>query len=123
MKRIRGDSLENQKMAGATGGIQGWKGTLFGIPYAADSLPDKVAESFGGPHDLIGGQKWLAYSAHIPIEYQTHSSVRSQLPTSRLPQLSAPSLPERQRRRDGALEFGRGWHCCTRACAISGKSA
>lgn len=42
--------------AGATGGIQGWKGTLFGTPYAAGSWQDKLIEAFSGTHDMIGGQ-------------------------------------------------------------------
>lgn len=50
------DSTEGQKAAGATGGIQGWKGTLFGEPYAAGSWQDKLIESFGGTHDFLGGQ-------------------------------------------------------------------
>lgn len=51
------ESPEGQKMAGATGGIQGWKGTLFGVTYTAGSWQDKLIESFGGTHDMIGG-KW-----------------------------------------------------------------
>ena len=43
-------------MVGATGGIQGYKGTLFGIPYNAGSLPDLLIEAFGGTHDMIGGK-------------------------------------------------------------------
>lgn len=50
------DTDEGRKMAGLTGGIQGWKGTLFGIPYKAGSWQDKLIESFGGTHDFIGGQ-------------------------------------------------------------------
>ncbi|MCE1244337.1 MAG: hemagglutinin repeat-containing protein [Oryzomicrobium sp.] len=50
------NSQEGQKAAGATGGIQGWKGTLFGVPYAAGSWQDKLIEAFGGTHDYIGGQ-------------------------------------------------------------------
>ncbi|WP_152528690.1 hypothetical protein [Bordetella trematum] len=42
---------------GATGGIQGAKGTLFGLPYRPGSLADKVVEAFAGTHDMIGG-KW-----------------------------------------------------------------
>jgi len=45
-----------QKMSGATGGIQGVKGTLFGLEYKAGSWQDKLIESFAGPHDLIGGK-------------------------------------------------------------------
>ncbi|MFA7349854.1 MAG: hemagglutinin repeat-containing protein [Methylotenera sp.] len=47
---------EGQKMPGDTGGIQGYKGTLFGKPYEAGSWQDKLIESFGGTHDFIGGQ-------------------------------------------------------------------
>jgi filamentous hemagglutinin len=47
---------QGKKMYGTTGGIQGWKGTLFGIPYEAWSWQDKLIESFGGTHDVIGGQ-------------------------------------------------------------------
>lgn len=45
-----------KEAAGATGGIQGWKGTLFGTPYAAGSWQDKLIESFGGTHDFVGGK-------------------------------------------------------------------
>lgn len=41
---------------GPTGGIQGMKGTLFGIPYTPGSWPDKLIEAFSGTHDLIGGK-------------------------------------------------------------------
>jgi filamentous hemagglutinin len=44
-----------QKMIGATGGIQGAKGTLFGVPYAPGSWQDQLIEAFAGPHDYIGG--------------------------------------------------------------------
>ncbi len=47
---------EGQKMAGSTGGVQGEKGTLFGVPYAAGSWQDKLIESFAGTHDVIGGK-------------------------------------------------------------------
>jgi filamentous hemagglutinin len=50
------ESPEGQKMAGATGGIQGMQGTLFGEPYAAGSWQDKLIEAFGGTHDHIGGK-------------------------------------------------------------------
>ena len=49
------ESTKGQEAAGATGGIQGWKGTLFGRPYAAGSWQDKLIESFGGSHDFSGG--------------------------------------------------------------------
>lgn len=47
---------EGQKMVGPTGGIQGAKGTLFGIPYPPGSWQDKLIEAFGGTHDMIGGK-------------------------------------------------------------------
>jgi filamentous hemagglutinin len=47
---------EGKQMSGATGGIQGEKGTLFGVPYAAGSWQDKLVESFAGTHDFIGGK-------------------------------------------------------------------
>ena len=47
---------EGQKMSGLTGGVQGVKGTLFGIEYEAGSWQDKLIESFAGTHDLIGGK-------------------------------------------------------------------
>ena len=50
------ESPAGQKMAGATGGIQGWTGTLFGFPYPPGGLIDKLHEAFGGPHDHIGGK-------------------------------------------------------------------
>jgi filamentous hemagglutinin len=46
---------EGHKMVGATGGIQGLIGSLFGKPYKADSWQDKLIESFSGTHDFIGG--------------------------------------------------------------------
>ncbi|MHA6853651.1 hypothetical protein [Ralstonia pseudosolanacearum] len=47
---------EGQRLAGATGGIQGVKGTLFGVPYEAGSWQDRLIESFAGTHDLVGGK-------------------------------------------------------------------
>ena len=49
-------SEEGMELAGTTGGIQGWAGTLFGIPYPPGSLPDKVIEAFSGTHDYVGGE-------------------------------------------------------------------
>ena len=54
---------EGQKLPGATGGIQGEKGTLFGVPYAAGSWQDKLIESFAGTHDFIGGKASGLYDA------------------------------------------------------------
>ena len=56
------------KMSGPTGGIQGSVGTLFGIPYAPGSWQDKLIESFGGPHDFIGGYLSGLYDAQGNIK-------------------------------------------------------
>jgi filamentous hemagglutinin len=55
------DSPEGQKMAGATGGVQGaegslFKGTFMGSTYTAGSWQDKLIESFAGTHDFAGGK-------------------------------------------------------------------
>ena len=47
------ESPEIVKRYAITGGIQGWTGTLFGIPYAAGSWQDKLLEAFAGPHDYM----------------------------------------------------------------------
>ena len=49
-------SKESKQMSGPTGGVQGWTGTLFGIPYAPGSWPDKLIEAFSGTHDMVGGK-------------------------------------------------------------------
>ena len=43
-------------MVGITGGVQGIKGTLFGVEYAPGSWQDKLVETFAGSHDFIGGK-------------------------------------------------------------------
>lgn len=47
---------EGKKMAGLTGGVQGGRGTLFGVPYEPGGWVDSLMESFSGPHDLVGGK-------------------------------------------------------------------
>lgn len=47
---------DGKKLEGLTGGIQGAKGTLFGVPYSAGSWQGKLIEAFAGTHDLIGGK-------------------------------------------------------------------
>ena len=59
---------EGKKAAGATGGIQGWKGTLFGVAYAAGSWQDRLIEAFGGTHDVIGGTASGLYDAQGNIK-------------------------------------------------------
>ena len=50
------ETPDGKRMAGATGGVQGVAGTLFGVPYAPGSWQDKLIESFAGSHDFIGGK-------------------------------------------------------------------
>jgi filamentous hemagglutinin len=47
---------EGKKLAGLTGGIQGAKGTLFGVPYSVGSWQDHLIEAFAGTHDFVGGR-------------------------------------------------------------------
>jgi filamentous hemagglutinin len=47
---------DGQKLAGATGGIQGAPGTLFGYAYQPGSWQDKLIEAFSGTHDYVGGK-------------------------------------------------------------------
>lgn len=47
---------EGKKMAGPTGGVQGYKGALFGISYKAGDWMDQLIEAFAGTHDYLGGQ-------------------------------------------------------------------
>ena len=47
---------KGKKAFGLTGGVQGLKGTLFGVSYEAGSWQDRLIESFAGPHDMIGGK-------------------------------------------------------------------
>ena len=56
-------SKESKQMSGPTGGVQGWTGTLFGIPYAPGSWPDKLIEAFSGTHDMVGGKGSGLYDA------------------------------------------------------------
>jgi len=59
---------EGQKMVGPTGGIQGAKGTLFGVPYEAGSWQDKLIEAFSGTHDMVGGKVSGLYDAQGNIK-------------------------------------------------------
>jgi len=55
-------------MEGSTGGVQGYKGTLFGTPYEAGSWQDKLIESFAGTHDMIGGKLTGLYDSQGNIK-------------------------------------------------------
>lgn len=57
-----------KEMRGLTGGIQGYKGTLFGQPYEAGSWQDKLIESFAGALDMIGGKLTGLYDSQGNIK-------------------------------------------------------
>jgi filamentous hemagglutinin len=81
------------KMTGATGGIQGWVGTLFGKPYIAGSWQDKLIEAFGGTHDMIGGKLSGLYDEDGNIKRgmtDTERSIYNNLVTTTA---IAPSVP------------------------------
>jgi filamentous hemagglutinin len=59
---------EGQRLLGPTGGIQGFKGTLFGIPYELGSWQDRLVEAFAGTHDEIGGKTSGLYDAQGNIK-------------------------------------------------------
>lgn len=58
------ETEKGKKLSGLTGGVQGMKGTLFGIPYEAGSWQDKLLESFSGTHDFAGGKLSGLYDEH-----------------------------------------------------------
>lgn len=57
-------TADGKKMIGATGGLQGFKGTLLGVPYEAGSWQDRLIEAFSGTHDYIGGRLSGLYDEH-----------------------------------------------------------
>ena len=63
LEKFLTDTDDGKKLAGAGGGIQGWKGTLLGVPYLAGSWQDKLLEAFSGTHDVIGGKITGLYDA------------------------------------------------------------
>ncbi len=50
------ESDKGREMYGPTGGIQGYTGTFFGVPYEPGSWQDRLIESFAGTHDYLGGK-------------------------------------------------------------------
>ena len=68
---------DGKKMEGSTGGVQGYKGTLFGTPYEAGSWQDKLIESFAGSHDMIGGKLSGLYDDQGNIKRGMSASERS----------------------------------------------
>ena len=43
-------------MAGVTGGVHGYEGTLFAVPHTTGSWQDQLIEAFAGTHDFVGGK-------------------------------------------------------------------
>lgn len=84
---------EGQKMVGATGGIQGYKGTLFGIPYNAGSLPDLLIEAFAGTHDFIGGNRSGLYDKQGNIKRGMSEAERNTYDTKVTTAAIVPSIP------------------------------
>jgi filamentous hemagglutinin len=70
------ESDEGKKMAGPTGGIQGAKGTLFGVPYSGGSWQDQLIEAFSGTHDTIGGKLTGLYNDQGNIKQGMNSTER-----------------------------------------------
>ena len=63
-------SEDGKKMAGITGGVQGAKGTLYGVPYTPGGWIDALVESFAGAHDMIGGKVVGVYNEKGNIKDQ-----------------------------------------------------
>ena len=84
---------EGKDMSGPTGGIQGMKGTLFGIPYASGSWPDKLIEAFSGTHDMIGGKVSGLYDEQGNIKRGMTDAERSIYNNAVTTTAILPSLP------------------------------
>lgn len=69
-------SDDGKRMAGLTGGIQGDRGTLFGIEYGPGSWTDKLIEAFAGSHDFIGGHLTGLYDVKGEIKQGMSPSQR-----------------------------------------------
>ena len=69
-------TADGKKLEGLTGGIQGAKGTLFGIPYAEGSWQDNLIEAFAGTHDFIGGKMTGLYDKNGNIVHGLSNAER-----------------------------------------------
>lgn len=65
------------KMIGPTGGVQGVRGTLFGVEYAAGSWQDRLIEAFSGVHDMLGGNLTGLYDKQGNIKRGMSESERN----------------------------------------------
>jgi filamentous hemagglutinin len=81
------------KMAGLTGGIQGAKGTLFGIPYQAGSWQDQLVEAFAGTHDMVGGKLSGLYDEQGNIRREMSNTTRKVYDYLVTPTALVPSTP------------------------------
>jgi filamentous hemagglutinin len=81
------------KMAGLTGGIQGAKGTLFGIPYQAGSWQDQLVEAFAGTHDMVGGKLSGLYDEQGNIRREMTNTTRKVYDYVVIPSALVPSTP------------------------------
>jgi filamentous hemagglutinin len=87
------ETEEGKKLQGPTGGIQGSKGLLFGIPYAPSSWQDKLLETFGGTHDVIGGQAAGLYDEQGNIKRGMSNLERGAYDFAVSPAAILPSTP------------------------------
>jgi hypothetical protein len=81
------------KMAGLTGGIQGAKGTLFGVPYQAGSWQDQLVEAFAGTHDMVGGKLSGLYDEQGNIRREMSNTTRKVYDYLVTPTALVPSTP------------------------------
>jgi len=81
------------KMAGVTGGIQGAKGTLFGVPYQTGSWQDQLIEAFSGTHDMLGGKLSGLYDEQGNIRRDMNNTTRKIYDYVVIPSALVPSTP------------------------------
>jgi len=79
-------------MYGPTGGIQGYKATLFGTPYLPGSWQDKLIEAFAGTHDYSGGKRAGMYDSSGNIKRGLSATERDSLERGSVAAL-IPSAP------------------------------
>ncbi len=80
-------------MTGLTGGVQGAKGTLFGVPYQAGSWQDQLVEAFAGTHDIVGGKLSGLYDDKGNIRREMSNTTRKIYDFVITPAAIAPSSP------------------------------
>jgi len=110
--------IDSQKMSGATGGIQGEKGTLFGVPYVAGSWQDKLIEAFAGPRDMIGGKFSGLYDEQGNAKRDRNDPVKIAQDRSWVTTALRPAIPspDEQRPHHRPISEPAPGHCAV-ACA------